>query len=316
MKAGDLAARYRRFAEVECSEESPAYAALASGVARDPELLALLAGADDTQPNLLFAAARFRGAPWESYRAFRSFVLARAPEVLATMASHRTQTNEVGRCAVLLPVLAALPQPLALLEVGAAAGLALLLDHYSYRYTGEVTGAVGTGVVELPCVTRGAVPVPGTLPQVVWRLGLDREPVDLDDEHQIHWLEACVWPDAPDRLARLRAALEVARRVPRSVIRGDAVDDLGAAAREAPSGATLVVFHSATLAYLSPPRRSRFIERVKRLDAVWVANEAPGIVAPDPSPRPTLHFVVTRDSRPLALAHPHGRWIEWICPFV
>jgi Uncharacterized protein conserved in bacteria (DUF2332) len=32
-----------------------------------------------------------------------------------------TQTNEAGRCAVLLPVLAALPQPLALLDVGASA---------------------------------------------------------------------------------------------------------------------------------------------------------------------------------------------------
>jgi hypothetical protein len=184
------------------------------GVAGDPEVLTLIARAEDTQPNLFFAAARFWGAPWESYRAFRSFVLARGPEVLAAMGAHRTQTNEVGRCAVLLPVLAALPQPLALLEVGAAAGLALLLDHYSYRYTGEVSAALGTGGVELPCFTRGAVPVPGKLPQVVWRLGLDRQPVDLDDEAQIHWLEACVWPDAPDRLARLGAAVEVARRVP------------------------------------------------------------------------------------------------------
>ncbi len=39
--------------------------------------------------------------------------------------SKRTQTNEPGRCAVLLPLLAALPQPLALLEVGASAGLCL-----------------------------------------------------------------------------------------------------------------------------------------------------------------------------------------------
>jgi hypothetical protein len=146
----------------------------------------------------------------------------------------------------------------------------------------------------------------------VWRLGLDREPVDLDDKTQIRWLEACVWPDAPDRLARLRSALDVARRVHPRLIRGDAVDDLGAAAREAPPGTTLVVFHSATLAYLSPQRRSRFIDGVEGLDAVWVANEAPGIVAPDPSPRPALHFVVTQDRRPLALAHPHGRWIEWI----
>ena len=50
------------------------------------------------------------------------------------MLSRATQTNEPARCAVLLPVLARLPQPLALLEVGASAGLCLLPDHYGYDY--------------------------------------------------------------------------------------------------------------------------------------------------------------------------------------
>jgi hypothetical protein len=307
-----LAARYGRFAEAECREDSPAYLALALGVADDPALLALIARAEDPQPNLFLAAARFLGAPWTSYPAFRAFVLARAAEVLAAMRAHRTQTNEVGRCAVLLPILAALPQPLALLEVGASAGLALLVDHYRYRYTGAVTAAVGAGDPELACLTRGPVPVPGTVPRIVWRRGLDRAPLDLDDPEHVRWLEACVWPDAPDRLARLRAAIAVARKVRPVIARGDAVDDLEAAARGAPAGATLVVLHSATLGYLPGPRRALFTERVRRLPAAWIANEAPGVVAPDPSPRPSLRFVVTRDGRPLALAHPHGRWLEWL----
>lgn len=307
-----LAARYRRFAGAECRDDSPAYAALAEGAADDPELLALIARSEDPQPNLFLAAARFLGAPWASYPAFRAFVLAREAQVLAVMRAHRTQTNEVGRCAVLLPALAALPQPLALLEVGASAGLALLLDHYRYRYTGAVTAAVGAGDPELACLTRGPVPVPGALPRIVWRRGLDRAPVDLDAPEQVRWLEACVWPDAPERLARLRAAMAVARRVRPEIVRGDAVDDLEAAAHAAPAGATLVVLHSATLGYLPEPRRRLFTERVRRLPAIWIANEAPRLVAPDPSPGPSLHFVVTRDGRPLALAHPHGRWLEWL----
>jgi hypothetical protein len=52
--------------------------------------------------------------------------------------ARRTQTNEAARCAVLLPALAQLPQPLALIDAGASAGLTLLADRYSYDYAGRV----------------------------------------------------------------------------------------------------------------------------------------------------------------------------------
>ena len=47
-----------------------------------------------------------------------------------------TKTNEPRRCAGLLPVLAGIAGPLALLEVGASAGLCLYPDRYSYSYDG------------------------------------------------------------------------------------------------------------------------------------------------------------------------------------
>jgi hypothetical protein len=52
------------------------------------------------------------------------------------MLERSTQTNEPARCAALLPllVLVRLPQPLALLEVGATARLCLLPDFYAYDY--------------------------------------------------------------------------------------------------------------------------------------------------------------------------------------
>ena len=64
----------------------------------------------------------------------------RRDEVEALMLARRTQTNEAARCALLLPLLAALPQPLALLEVGASAGLCLLPDRYGYDYAGHRLG--------------------------------------------------------------------------------------------------------------------------------------------------------------------------------
>ena len=72
--------------------------------------------------------------------AFRDFTLAHWPAIEAEVRTRATQTNEAGRCAVLLPVLAALPQPLALLEVGASAGLCLYPDRYAYRYGDQLVG--------------------------------------------------------------------------------------------------------------------------------------------------------------------------------
>ena len=71
--------------------------------------------------------------------------------VRGVMLARRTQTNEAGRCAALLPVLARLPQPLALLEVGAAAGLCLLPDRYGYDYGERRLPAPSPDAPVFPC---------------------------------------------------------------------------------------------------------------------------------------------------------------------
>ena len=40
---------------------------------------------------------------------------------------------------------------------------------------------------------------------MVWRRGIDLAPVDLHDPDAVRWLECCIWPDQPERLARLPA---------------------------------------------------------------------------------------------------------------
>ena len=128
-----LAGRYRRFAHLEARGKSPLYEQLALGVADDPAVQAVLARVAPAkqQPNLLFATVSFLGGVQPGYGAFRAFVLDHADAVVATLQTRRTQTNEVARCATLLPVLARLRGPLALLEVGASAGLCLLPDRYA-----------------------------------------------------------------------------------------------------------------------------------------------------------------------------------------
>ena len=126
------AENYRRFGAREAQGRSPLYAELAAGVADDPEVLAFLADLprEKRQPNLLLAAVRYLAGVQPGYAAFRAVVLDRRAEVAATMLARRTQTNEPARCATLLPVLASLRPPLALLEVGASAGLNLRADRF------------------------------------------------------------------------------------------------------------------------------------------------------------------------------------------
>jgi hypothetical protein len=311
--------RYQRFAEKEARGRSPLYERWAAAIATDRAVLAFLATLPEAkrQPNLLFAAVRLLAGLPGGYGELRTVVHGRAAELAEVMLSRRTQTNEPARCATLLPVLAALPQPLALLEVGASAGLTLLPDRYDYDYGGQSLSSGDPAAPVLSCRPVGPVPVPDALPHVVWRAGLDLNPLDVRDPDDLAWLRCLVWPGEPDRLDRLEAAAAVARRDPPRIVRGDLVDDLPALAAQAPPHATLVVFHSAVLVYVDPDRRCEFAATVGALDAVWLSNEAPGVLpgpVDAPAPRPgTDAFVLTRDGRTaVALTDGHGTWIEWI----
>jgi len=233
-----------------------------------------------------------------------------AAAIEAELRVRATQTNEAGRCAVLLPVLAALPQPLALLEVGASAGLCLYPDRYAYRYGDHV---VGSGEPVLECAAT-AVPPPTGVPDVVWRAGLDLNPLDVTDPADVAWLEALIWPEHAHRRARLRAAAAVATAEPPLLVRGDLVDDLPALAAQAPADATLVVFHTSVLFYVPAPRREAFTKVVRGLPGHWIANEAPDVLPYGQLPEPpgdALHSVLALDGTPLAWTRPHGQAITW-----
>ncbi|MET9298537.1 DUF2332 domain-containing protein [Micromonospora aurantiaca] len=306
---------YRVFAERETRGVSPAYERLSQAVAGDPELLALL----DTlppakrQPNLLFGVVRLRGGPVDDPAAFREYVIAHWPDVAAQMRVRATQTNEAGRCAVLLPVLAALPQPLALLEVGASAGLCLYPDRYAYRYGDR---QIGEGEPVLDCDLTGTDP-PRRRPEVVWRAGLDVNPLDVTDPADVAWLDALIWPEHRHRRERLRAAAAVAAADPPLLVRGDLVDDLPALAARAPAGATLVVFHSSVLYQVPPQRRNAFTALVRTLPGHWIANEDPSVLPHADLPEPSadgFHNVLALDGRPLAWTRGHGQALTWLGP--
>ncbi|MGC4756382.1 DUF2332 domain-containing protein [Micromonospora trifolii] len=303
---------YARFGSHEARGVSATYERLSQAVARDDDLLTLLDGLPPAkrQPNLLFGVVRWLGGPVDGPVAFHEYVVTHWPAIERQMRARATQTNEAGRCAVLLPVLAALPQPLALLEVGASAGLCLYPDRYAYRYGDH---QVGSGELVLDCAANGLVP-PARVPQVVWRAGLDLNPLDVTDPDDVSWLDALIWPEHAHRRARLRAAAAVAAADPPLLVRGDLVDDLPTLAAQAPTDATLVVFHTSVLYQVPPPRRDAFVRLVRELPGHWVANEAPEVLRHDGLPDPpsdALYNVLALDGKPLAWARGHGQALTW-----
>jgi len=373
-----LAGHFERFALEGCPE-APVYVALSQIAAQQPEVLALLLAAPETQQraNLLLAAVHERllrdadeGRPPEPLAAwfasvggdrevdaelaghFLNFVRRHGAALRSSMAAGRTQTNEIGRCAVLWPALAAVAQRrgtarLALFDFGCSAGLNLEVDRYGYRYQGDGAGlerlAAEPAAPTLDCRWIGAAP-PRSLWSTPWqieqRAGVDLAPVDLNDPAALRWLRACVWPSDTVRMQRLQQAAALAGPSRRALYRSDdGLHELATWLEQLPAGVTPVVFNSWVLAYFTPAALAAHGERLRDLlrvrDGFWLsAEDAPRTAAvtgqAPPADLPALPadsgtepasvtwWALLEPGRAdgastlLARSHPHGRWLHWL----
>lgn len=318
---------YQHFAQVEAPGHSALYEQWAAAVAEDEEVLALLMElpALKRQPNLLFAAARVNEVPLIQWAQAREVLLKHWGAVRETMLARRTQTNEAGRIAVLnyafARIAAETDQPLALIEVGCAAGLCLYPDAWPIRYRtadNDVARLTPSGPlesgVELVCDLDGLAP-PAQLPEVAWRAGIDLNPLDLTEDANLHWLQALIWPGMEYRLERIAAGAELVAQDPPELFAGDLNQTLASVLAQVPEGTQPVVLHSAVLAYLSPQDRARFAEQVRASKARWVSNEGLGVVpeirAQLPGEDPDRSgFILALDGAPLARTGPHGQYLR------
>lgn len=363
-----LARLFTHFGDHECRDD-PLYVALCRLIAARAPLLELLQHAPATQrvPNLLLAALHDRvlaGPPHEFSRYFPSvggtrapdgalaaalddFVAAQSGELTALLASRHTQTNEIGRCAVLWPALCALAagrgqRRLALLDFGCSAGLNLGVDHYRYDYGGFSLGAAAAP--EVPTIECRAVGARAaalrdcerSAPTLVARAGIDPAAVHVFDATQLRWLRACVWPYDRERTARFDLALTIARRERFAVRR---CDDCATAIEPwldtLPAGVLPVVFNSWVLHYFDKAARQAHVvfmrELVQRRDIVWLSAEGAHIPLGDAPFEPVGDAQVNDDTVAngtqwwltaagagapmltlLARSHPHGRWLQWL----
>ncbi len=316
-----IARRYRDFVEEQVRGRSPIYVELGLAVAETPEILSFLAGlhASKQQPNLLLAAVRHVcGVPRDG-TALAEAIRTRGDAIRAVMLSHSTQTNEPGRCALLMPVLARLPQPIALFEIGTSAGLCLHPDRYGYDYGGTrlMPADAGGDPPVFPCAIEPAELIPQTYPTIVWRGGLDLNPLDATDPEQVAWLQTLVWPEQTDRAERLSKALAIARDNPVTLHKRSLLDRLDDVFADAPDGATRVLMHSSVLAYIDDEDARRDVcARIQAACDVWICNEAvrvlPWIAEQAAAPPPRGMFMQAVNGMPVAWTDPHGAALRLI----
>jgi len=224
-----------------------------------------------------------------------AFIDAHRDALREAIATRGTQTNEIGRCAVLWPLLQDLVADtgnprIALLDVGCSAGLNLGVDRWRYRYVDDASGATlaATGdrdpaAPEITCRLLAGTRLrasAGATPEIVARQGIDLAPIAVEDAREVRWLRACLWPQDVERRRRFDAAVAIARTQHWPLRRvADAATGVAEWLATVPDDATPVVFNSWVLAYFDDALLRGHVEAmlalVARRGAVWISAEDP-----------------------------------------
>ena len=363
MDTDRLAFSFVRFADSECRRQ-PLYDAICRIAAGHPAILDLMQGtaAEQRRPNLLLAAVHelvLAGTahalaqyfpsvggsrPVDAELAGHLVDFCRLNEVALRqrMSTRATQTNEIGRCTVLWPLLRHLSastgrKKLALLDVGCSAGLNLGVDRYHYDYGELQLGAApGPAVPQIVCTLlgKGRPSASGPEPSIVCRMGIDPAPINLFDDEAVRWLRACLWPNDSVRRERMDRAITLAREQ-RWPVQQHA--DCSAAAvswaESLPADVLPVIFNSWVLTYFNAAALARHIALmqalVQRCGAAWISAEEARLRIGDevvpalPDTADAEHrsgtlwaLMLPGQQRPhttvLARSHAHGHWLEWL----
>jgi hypothetical protein len=332
-----------------CEATSPIYQRICLAVANDRELLEFVRSAPPEAhlPTSLLAAVHYLviggvDSPLADMYAGRSDADPGPPflelcrthpsEIMGLLSTRHIQTNDCGRSALIGPGLtwlaSQLPQPLALIDVGASAGINLLCDRYLLDYGQRGSTGPTDSSVHVTCdVLSGSPPIAPDLPPLVDRIGIDRSPIDLTNPDDAQWLLACVWPGS-GRTDRVAASIKVAQADPPRVIAGDGNEMLPRVLSDLPDGCAAVVVTTWAFAYFSLEDRQRFIQilidRSHERPIAWLSAEGAATVEDftaeasadhEHSGSDVLGAVLfqdgTRRAELLAYVQEHGNWLHW-----
>src|SRR3954453_20137302 len=309
-RARTLAQVYRRFGEVDAAATSPLYERVAVALSESDEALRAIeaAPARRRHPTVILAAlhdlalagrapalaAAYAAADGDAAgRAAIDTLLRMTDSVVATPGRRRIRTDENGRGAVLYPAIAEAARrvgadAVGLIDVGCAAALNLNVDRVGITYSNGQSLGDPSSAVQLSSSIVGDRPVPtGAMPEVVARVGVALDPLEVTDADDARWLRACVWPDRPDALARLEAEIALAATAPPLLLHGDPVEGLPDAFDRVPADALPVVITTWALSRFPLDRRLRLLQRLDEAAAAravaWVSAEGVGVAPAMPT---------------------------------
>jgi hypothetical protein len=332
------------FAEDARRTGSPLYSRISGCIGQDEELKSLCAHARPGQPhaNMILGAVHFlllRGSDHplrrfygtlggevsaeanDPFPDFRDFVKRHQDAVLTLIKTRVTNTNEIGRSALLHAAFRAVASEtssaMSLVEIGPSAGLNMIWDSYGIRYLrngADVAMVNEAAPLMIDCELRGErTPPVAPAPSIVGRVGLELHPADLSKADDRDWLRALVWPDQTRRLARLDRAIEIFMTRRPMIRAGDALNLLLEALAEVPSGQVACVYHTIAIYQFSREMR-RALEDILVVAGlrrpVWrVSFEFDGELYILSAIR---YADGLREEKRLASCHPHGTWLEWL----
>jgi hypothetical protein len=309
-RARTLARVYRHFGAVDAAGTSPLYERVAVALSESGEALRAIeaAPACKRQPPVILAAlhdlalagrapalaAAYAAADADAAAAAAIDTLLRMTESVMAIAARRPmRTNETGRCAVLYPAIAEAARrvganAVGLIDVGCSAGLNLNVDRVGITYSNGQSLGDPSSPVQMSALIVGDRPVPArAMPEVVARVGVDLDPVDVTDADDARWLRACVWPDQTERVARLEAEIALAATAPPLLLHGDAVEVMPDAFARVPPDALPVVTTTWALSRFPLESRLRFLQRLDEAATgravAWVSAEGVGVAPAIPT---------------------------------
>lgn len=210
--------------------------------------------------------------------------------VVALVERRRTRTFESGHCAVLHPAIAEAARrvgadAIGLIAMAGSPGLDLVVDRVGITYSDGSSVGDPSSPVQLSARVVGDRPVPSrAMPDVVARIGIDRDPVDLTDPDEARWLRACAWPE---QVARLDAELALATAASPEQLRGEVLELLPDALSRVPAGALPVVVTTWALSGFALEDRLRFLHRLDgaatHRAVAWVSLEGVGVAPSIPT---------------------------------